>query len=145
MSPSPFAAFAPLQALSRAPTPQGFSRNPALPGLPMSETQLDASSSRASPTLTLPGSPTTLSIPIQWNVTARNSSEPPSAPRSQSRVSLIAEFRHEPKLHHVREPKTREVTETHDSRPALPFTPSPRAAPGANPALGAPTHPKTTS
>ncbi|XP_032212659.1 uncharacterized protein LOC116598247 isoform X1 [Mustela erminea] len=33
---------------------------------------------------------------------------PPSAPLSQSRVSLVAQFRHEPKLHHVREPETRE-------------------------------------
>ncbi|KAJ8795999.1 hypothetical protein J1605_002761 [Eschrichtius robustus] len=111
----------------------------------MSGTRLRASSSPASPTLTLnAGAPkTTLSVPIQWNVTAPNPSAPPSYPRNQSRVSLIAEFSHEPKLHHVRA-RTREVTGIHDSRPTLPFTHGPRPALAASPALGARTHPETT-
>lgn len=82
---------------------------------------------------------TTLSVPIQWNVTAPNSSEPPRPSPRQSRVSAIAELRQGPKLHHVR-PGTRAVTETHDSRP----DPRPGPVPGANPALGAPTHPETS-
>ena len=73
------------------------------PGPPVSETRLRASSAPASPTLTLSARApkTTLSVTIQWNVTAPNSSAPRLAPRHESRVSLIAEFSQEPKLHHV--------------------------------------------
>lgn len=93
----------------------------------MSETWLRASCALASLTLTLTaGAPqTTLSVTIQWNVTAPNSSVPRLAPRHESRVPLIAEFSQEPKLHHV-EAQDAEVTGTHDSRPSLPFTHAPQ-------------------
>lgn len=62
---------------------------------------------------------TTLSVPIQWNVTARNSSGAPPPPRSQSRVSLIAQFRHEPKT----SPCERAQNPRGDGDPRLPPSP----------------------
>lgn len=80
MSPSSVAAFAPLQAPLPGPTPQGFSRSPA---------QVPPNARDAARRLFLSRLPhphiagvpkTTLSVLVQWNVTARNSSGAPLSP-----------------------------------------------------------------
>lgn len=115
--------------------PPGPLRGPrapgVLPGPPRSATRLGASSSRVAPP-----PPAPLPVLLQWNVTAPNSSETPLVPSSRrhSRVSVRAEFSHEPKLHHTRAPDpggdgTREPRPTgppfHPLVPGAPRTPRP--------------------
>lgn len=133
--PAPGSVRAPPGPLPK-PHARRFSSSPAFPGPPMSGTRLGASSSPASPTLTLPGPPRP-HCRFQYNGMSlpRTRPSPPRPSRRQSRVSVIAELSHGPKLHHVRAQDT-----GGDGDPRLPPRPTSRISPGRESRTGRP-HP----
>lgn len=135
MSPSPGQRSRATRTPPEAPRPEVLQQS-SLPGSPnVRDAAWRLFLSRLPHSHTARAPKTTLSVPIQWNVTAQNSSETPRPSRRQSRVSVIAELSHGPKLHHVRAQDT-----GGDGDPRLPPRPTSRTSPGRESRTGRP-HP----